>query len=583
MAVQLGQLAQVALLLLGAGACTAGSAAMLRLPQDFMLGVGTSAYQTEGAWNVSGKGVSTLDRAYGGRSDGGGNVATNSYSRYKEDIAMLKLMGVSTNKQANKQTGKHLKVSYYRFSIAWARLLPTGEADNVNPDGVRSYNAVLDELKAAGIEPLESGLPFESAPLLSVFNKVTLFHMDFPAVLDDRFGGWISPLMVDYFETYAVTAFKLFGDKVRYWVTLNEPYMLCVYGHGHGRLGATRVEPGITEYLCGHHMVLAHARAYRAYKKGFSHQGGQIGLTLEDFHTRPHGAAGGAASPADERAAEVHQQFSLGWYLDPLVGRGGRGGEYPELMRTLVDANSARENRARSRLPTFTEEERALLAGALDFLGLNVYFGWHARHGVPDGAGDPSLERDAGYTIVGTHDQFLPPGPFRSTPWVLRASLDWLRRRYGGELPVIITENGFGDSGAEGLQDTSRVEYLRAHLSELMQAVLVDRHNVKGYFAWCLLDDFEWGAGYKSKFGLVHVDFTSGSLKRTPKASLFFYRQFIQQRGLPVDTATVPVPGPAWKSESQSTAAAPAPDTASRSLVAGLGALPLILALWRRA
>ncbi|XP_052123578.1 lactase/phlorizin hydrolase-like [Frankliniella occidentalis] len=326
--------------------------------------------------------------------------------------------------------------------------------------------------------------------------------------------------------------------QVRFWVTFNEPYMFCVFGHGHGRLGATRVNPGTSEYLCGHHILLAHARAYRAYQQSFSHQGGKVGLTLEDFYTVPD-----SQKAEDVLAAEVHQQFQLGWFLDPILA-----GDYPELMRQRVGANGAAGGgRAASRLPTFTEAERRLLAGALDFLGLNVYFGWRARHGVPVGAADPSVERDAAYTIIGTADQFLPPGPFRSTPWAVRRSLGWVRKRYGRELPIIITENGFGDDGAEGLQDEARIGYLQDHLREVMRAVHEDRHNIKGYFVWCLLDDFEWGAGYKSKFGLVHVDFESGTLNRTPKASLLFYKRVIEHRMLADDAVAT---GPSSSSSS---------------------------------
>ncbi|KAE8746737.1 hypothetical protein FOCC_FOCC006485 [Frankliniella occidentalis] len=276
--------------------------------------------------------------------------------------------------------------------------------------------------------------------------------------------------------------------QVRFWVTFNEPYMFCVFGHGHGRLGATRVNPGTSEYLCGHHILLAHARAYRAYQQSFSHQGGKVGLTLEDFYTVPD-----SQKAEDVLAAEVHQQFQLGWFLDPILA-----GDYPELMRQRVGANGAAGGgRAASRLPTFTEAERRLLAG--------------------------------------------------STPWAVRRSLGWVRKRYGRELPIIITENGFGDDGAEGLQDEARIGYLQDHLREVMRAVHEDRHNIKGYFVWCLLDDFEWGAGYKSKFGLVHVDFESGTLNRTPKASLLFYKRVIEHRMLADDAVAT---GPSSSSSS---------------------------------
>ncbi|XP_034244999.1 myrosinase 1-like [Thrips palmi] len=483
--------AMVAVAVVAVTGRAAGLSSEWKFPEGFLLGAGSSAYQIEGAWNVSGKGLSNLDRAYSRRTDGGGNVACDSYHRFREDIEMLKLMGAT----------------HYRFSLAWARLLPTGESDNVNQAGVDYYNDLLDELEASGIEPV-----------------VTLYHMDVPAALDDKFEGWLSPQMVDYFVAYAVTAFRLFGGRVRYWVTLNEPFMYCLYGVGHGRLGAVKTWPGHGEYVCGHHMLLAHARAYRAYKNHFAYHHGSVGITLQNFFTRPC-----SGSAADRAAADAHQQFELGWFLEPLLSPTG---DYPEAMRRKVDAQSAREGLAASRLPTFTATERKVLKGALDFLGLNLYFGWEACDGVPDGAGKPSVERDAAFTIKGTHDQFLPPGPFRSTPWSMRATLDWLRSRYGN-LSIIITENGFGDDGAEGLHDATRVAFLHAHLGEVLAALHEDKHDVKGYFAWSLLDSWEWGVGFKLKFGVVHVDHASGSLRRTPKDSLFFLRDVIRERGLP--------------------------------------------------
>ncbi|KAE8746448.1 hypothetical protein FOCC_FOCC006814, partial [Frankliniella occidentalis] len=260
----------------------------------------------------SGKGVSTCDRTYGNRSDGGGNVACDMYHHYKEDVEMLKIMGATA----------------FRFSIAWARLLPTGEGDNVNPDGVRYYNALIDALLEANIQPV-----------------VTLWHVDIPVTLEDAFGGFYDIKIVDYFETYARTAFKYFGNKVKLWTTINEPHMFCVYGAGKGRMGATIIKPGISEYRCGHHMLLAHAKAYQIYRQEFyPTQKGRVGFSLDNYYTKPC-----SLDYDDVAAAERHQQFELGWFLDPILGDRG---DYPPVMRERVPAE---------RLPAFTPEQSAML------------------------------------------------------------------------------------------------------------------------------------------------------------------------------------------------------------------------------
>ncbi|KAK3922656.1 Beta-glucosidase 42 [Frankliniella fusca] len=453
------------------------------LPEDFFIGAGSSSYQIEGAWNLNGKGVSTCDRAYGNRSDGGGNVACDSYHRYKDDIEMLKLMGAS----------------HFRFSIAWARLLPTGEANNVNPDGVRYYNELIDSLLAAGIEPV-----------------VTLWHVDLPATLEDAFGGFNDEKIVRYFEVYARTAFQHFGDRVKLWTTVNEPHMFCVYGAGKGRMGATRIKPGYSEYLCGHHMLLAHAKAYQVYRQEFyDTQRGRVGLSLDNYFTQPCSRV-----YDDVEAAERHQVFEVGWFLDPILG--GRG-DYPPVMRERVG----------DRLPPFTAEQSAMLQGSLDFIGINSYYGWSACDGVPSGAKDPSYERDLAVIVPEDKDQNLPPGTFTWSPWSIRSTLLWVRDRYKHSLPVLITENGFASDGSDGLRDTGRIAYFSAWLREILGVIRDDKVDVMGLLVWSLLDSYEWGIGYGTKMGIVHVDFDSANLTRTPKDSLYWFKSVIASRSVP--------------------------------------------------
>ncbi|XP_034244905.1 myrosinase 1-like [Thrips palmi] len=453
--------------------------AELSIPTDFWMGAGSASYQIEGAWNVDGKGMSTTDHAYGNRSDGGGNEACDSYHHYKEDVALLKLMGAT----------------HYRFSIAWARLLPTGEPDNVNPLGVRYYNNLINELLDNGIQPV-----------------VTLWHVDLPFSLYEAFGGWNDERIVGYFLSFAVTAFRLFGDRVRTWTTVNEPHMFCRYGAGHSRMGSPPAVPGHSEYLCGHHVLLAHAKAYRAYKRDFASQGGRIGMSLDNYFTRPCTNA-----YEDVEAAERHQEFEVGWFLEPILG----SGDYPPVMRRRVG----------SRLPTFTAAQKAELQGSLDFIGLNSYYGWTACNGAPSNARNPSFEMDQDLDIPEASDINNPPGDFQWTPWSIRSTLMWVRDRYDPDntIPFVITENGLGM--AEGAEDDNkRKAYFSAWLQQLMHARYHDQVNVIGYFVWSLLDDFEWAAGYTVKIGLVHVDFNSPNRTRTPKESLYFMKDIIASR-----------------------------------------------------
>ncbi|XP_026274121.1 myrosinase 1 [Frankliniella occidentalis] len=458
----------------------------LRLPDDFMVGAATSAYQIEGGWNEGGKGLSNLDVVNNDRPDHGGTVACDSYHKYADDVRLLKQLGAT----------------HYRFSLAWTRLLPTGEADNVNQDGVRYYNALLDELDASGIKPM-----------------VTLYHQDIPQTLQEAFGGWDDEKIVGYFEIYAKTAFALFGKRVKLWTTLNEPLTFCLLGAEHGRLGTSKPKPGISGYRAAHNMLLAHARAYRAYHRDFAADGGAVGLTLSGLFTRPCSTA-----YEDVRAAERHMQFELGWYLEPLLA----GGVYPPMMRQHVQPE---------RLPTFSAAERDLLNGAIDFIGLNSYFGGSACDGVPENAGSPSYERDQAVVVPGSRgnpdldpDNPMMSAVFQWTPSSIRNSLRWIRDRYDpdNKIPLIVTENGYNG------EDDTRMAYLSQWLRSVLRGRYLDKLNIRGYFVWSLMDNFEWGIGYEGKYGLAQVDFSSPNRTRTPKNSFYFMRDVIATRTVPL-------------------------------------------------
>jgi len=305
-----------------------------KFPEDFVWGAATSAYQIEGATREGGRGVSIWDtycREPGNIADGSnGDVACDHYHRIKEDVKLMKKLGLKA----------------YRFSIAWPRILPKGKTsgdgkddDDVNSEGIDFYNRLIDELLKHDIEPW-----------------VTLYHWDLPQALEDEYGGWLSPQIVDDFGNYARVCFEAFGDRVKHWITLNESWTVAVQAYEDGTKAPGRnVDPEVEVYLVAHHLLLAHARAARIYRKEFQPtQSGKIGISNCGDFRYPRNPE----SLEDQDAAERAMVFQYAWLTDPLVF-----GDYPEEMR----------NRLGNRLPEFTETQLLEIVGSLDFMGLNHY------------------------------------------------------------------------------------------------------------------------------------------------------------------------------------------------------------------
>ena len=298
-----------------------------KFPNDFVWGAATSSYQIEGATHQGGRGVSILDtycQQPNNIVDGSnGDVACDHYHKMKEDVQLMKELGLKA----------------YRFSIAWPRIVPNGkvgvENGGINQEGIDFYNRLIDELRNNDIEPW-----------------VTLYHWDLPQALQDEYGGWLSPEIVDDFGNYARVCFDAFGDRVRHWITINEAWTQAVQAYGDGTKA-----PGITEnpdnvYIAGHHLLLAHTRAVQVYRS--LHQTGIIGISnCGDFRYPLD-----ADSLRDQEAAERSMVFQYAWLTDPLVF-----GDYPTQMK----------ERLGHRLPTFTPEQQQELMGSLDFMGLNHY------------------------------------------------------------------------------------------------------------------------------------------------------------------------------------------------------------------
>ncbi|KFB38783.1 hypothetical protein ZHAS_00006283 [Anopheles sinensis] len=463
---------------------------------DFLFGAATAAYQIEGAWNESGRGPSVWDTLTHNHPelvvDGAtGDRAADSYHLYQHDIEALGTLGFD----------------FYRFSISWSRLLPNGDPSSLNQAAVSYYNDLIDSLMAIGIEPV-----------------VTMLHYDVPQYLQNL-GGFASPLIVEYFRQYADVLFRTFGDRVRVWITHNEPYDFCVEGYGTGRSGPLVYATGVGEYLCAHHVLLSHAAAFHHYNAHYRHvQDGVIGLTLSGRFYYP--ATNDTPPAVVERALE----FQIGWFSDPLFGADGN---YPATMIADIGENSLREGRYTSRLPTFTDEQRAFVRGSCDFFAYNYYSSRLATlaSGDYDPTVPPSWARDA--RIIQSVD---PRWARAKSTWLyvvpegLRGVLNWFRVRYNNP-NVLITENGFSDDGQ--LQDTGRIDYYRDHLAAVLAAIKQDGCNVIGYTAWSIIDNFEWLRGYSEKFGLYYVNFSSPELERVPKQSATFMAQVIRTRTIP--------------------------------------------------
>ncbi|CAN6235612.1 unnamed protein product [Urochloa humidicola] len=467
-------------------------------PASFLFGTVTSSYQIEGAYLEGNKSLSNWDvytHIPGKIKDGStGDVADDHYHRYKSDIELTHSLGTNA----------------YRFSISWARILPHGRFGETNLAGLAFYNDLIDSLLVKGIEPF-----------------VTLNHFDVPQELEDRYGSWLSPEIQRDFGHFAEVCFAAFGDRVKYWITFNEPniavprgYRLggfppdrCSQPYGSCAHGDSEVEP----YVAAHNIVLAHATAAEIYKRKYqSKQKGMIGIVLVTTCYEPL-----TDTPNDRVATERALAFDVPWFLDPIVF-----GDYPPEMRQILG----------SRLPTFSSEERRKLSYKLDFIGVNHYTTVYAKDcmftpGCPSG----EATQDAQVSVTGVKNG-KPIGPptampsFYVVPEGIKKAVTYIKNRYNN-MPMFITENGYAQGGDryakvdDWLQDQDRIDYLDSYLTHLAE-VIKDGADVRGYFVWSLMDNFEWAFGYTLRFGLYYVDYKTE--ERKPKMSAKWYKQFLQ-------------------------------------------------------
>nr|AGP76178.1 beta-glucosidase [Anoplotermes schwarzi] len=460
-------------------------------PDGFLLGAATASYQIEGGWNADGKGVNIWDTLTHERSiyvedKYNGDLADDSYNLYMEDVKHLKNMGAQL----------------YRFSISWARILPEGHDYKINEAGIDYYNRLINALLDNGIEPI-----------------VTIYHWDLPQKLQDL-GGWPNIVLATYNENYARVLFKNFGDRVKLWITFNEPRtFMAAYASDTGMAPSINT-PGIGDYLTSRTVLTAHANIYRMYEREFKQQQkGKIGISLWNVWCEP-------ISTNQVDACERYQQFHLGLRAHPIFSESGN---YPSVPVKRVDHNSRAEGLTSSRLPKITPEEVNCRTGTYDFLGFNFYTSNLGKRGVTGGI--PSKGRDTGAIL--SQDAEWPESAsswLRVVPWALRKQLNWIANAYGNP-PIFVTENGYSDYG--GLNDTSRVLYYSEYMKEMLKAIHIDGVNVFGYTAWSLLDNFEWLAGYTERFGVCDVDFDDPNRPRIPKESAKVLTEIFNTRKIP--------------------------------------------------
>ena len=445
--------------------------------KDFVWGAATSSYQIEGTGRDSGKGQNIWDvftkepgRVYEGHT---GDIACDHYHRFREDVAYMKELGLKG----------------YRFSIDWSRVLPEGTG-KVNEKGIDFYNALIDELLEQGIEPY-----------------ITLYHWELPYEIYKR-GGWMNPEIVEWFGQYARLVAERFSDRVKYFFTLNEPQCFVGLGFLQGCHAPGVKAPLRDTFEMAHNALKAHGRAVqmlRAYGK----QNVQIGYAPTSGMCYPE-----KETPKDIEAARKalfalpddlsNWTWNVSWWSDPVIL-----GKYPEEGMKKYEKY----------LPVITDEDMKLISQPIDFYGQNIYNGRCIRMGT-DGRPE-EVRRPAGFPKTATN--------WSVTPEALYWGPKFLYERY--RKPIYITENGMAchDTVSQDgkVHDPNRIDFLARYLKNLKRAA--EEIDIRGYFQWSLMDNFEWDKGYAERFGIIYVDFETQ--ERIWKDSAYWYRDLIRRNG----------------------------------------------------
>lgn len=444
--------------------------------KDFLWGAATASYQIEGGAFEDGKGLNIWDvfshdkeRTFNGHT---GDIACDHYHRIEEDVALMKEIGLKA----------------YRFSVSWARILPDGTG-KINQKGIDFYNKLIDELIKNDIEPC-----------------LTVFHWDLPYELSKK-GGWLNEEAPLWFESYTKIIAENFSDRVKYFFTVNEPE--CFVGHGYCTgLHAPGIKLSKKELLqTVHNVLLAHGRSVKALRE-FSKQPVKIGFVPCGSFNFPASDSADDIEATRKSYVALHKDwltFDFALWIDPVVF-----GKYPE--QYLAEYKDI--------LPAITDEDMKIISQPIDFLGLNIYFGNKIKAG--DNNEPEIVPFEQGYPMSALSWNIVPETMYWGTKFMYE--------RY--KLPIIISENGLScrDSISvdSKVHDPQRTDFLTRYLKELKRSA-EDGTEILGYFHWSLMDNFEWAEGYKDRFGLIYVDYSSQ--KRIIKDSAYFYKDVINSNG----------------------------------------------------
>lgn len=473
----------------------------IQMPENFLWGSASAAYQVEGAYLEDGKGMTSWDSFV--RIPGKtfkattGDVAVDHYHRFREDIALMAEAGLKT----------------YRFSVAWARIYPDGNGA-VNEKGLEFYNRLIDECLKYKIEPM-----------------VTIFHWDLPQALADAYGGWEDDRIIDDFVNYAVTLFRAFGSKVKYWITLNEQNIFTSLGWLTAQHPPGKFDDQKTFYQVNHRAFIAHARTVLAYKE--MNLGGKIGAS---FAYTPGYALN--CDPVHVMAKANYDDLKNYWWMDVYAY-----GRYPKAALRYLEKNGT--------APDVTDEDRIILesaAGKIDFMGVNYYQSCVCEYNPEDGVTPYGTMNTTG--VKGSGAVVGIPGVYKNpaNPYLKTTDWDWIidpsglkfgcreiTSRYA--LPIIISENGLGAFDKlepdGSIHDPYRIAYLKAHILALAEAV-EEGCEILAYCTWSFTDLLSWLNGYQKRYGFVYIDREEeegASMNRYKKDSYYWYQKVIETNG----------------------------------------------------
>ena len=446
----------------------------LEFPKEFLWGASTSDFQIEGAARQYGKGETIWDRycKEPGRilNDDNADTSCDHYHRYAEDVEIMKEIGLKA----------------YRMSISWARIFPEGYGAP-NRQGLDFYKRLIEQLLKNNIKPV-----------------VTLHHWGFPQKLQD-IGGWANRSISDYYADYASFIFKELGDLVDMWITHNEPIGTSYLGFFKGCV-APGIQDFYTSVLVTHHLLLSHAKAVEAFRQ--STKKGEIGITL-NFHP---------AIAMSDKPEDIEAEQRIGLYFDRWFSDALFNGKFPRLLLDYYDRKGIE-------IPRINDEDMKRICTPLDFLGVNYYYPHHVRYNPlkwPFEADFEPCSKGSRHTKTGW--DIYPEGLYRT--------IKKLKDEYGNK-KIYITENGaaFNDypDRNSNIQDMQRIDFHDSHIRQVYRCIQ-EGMNIRGYFIWSLMDNFEWTYGFTQRFGLTYIDYLTQ--KRTLKSSAHWYRDIIQKNGL---------------------------------------------------